>query len=113
MDGAAQNHILNSGILIQEVFHVLINANNGKAVGSDLILVEVLCNDPAFEFLVCFFQKCFPSGIIPTEWSKGLTKSIPKSTCGDPRDPLMYRGITLTSCVYKIFCGVLNNRLQS
>ena len=25
----------------------------------------------------------------------------------------MYRGITLTSCVYKIFCGVLNNRLQS
>ena len=102
MDGAAQNHILNSDILTQEVFHVLINANKGKAVGSDLIPVEVLCNDPALQFLVCFFQKCFTSGIIPTEWSKGLIKPIPKSTCGDPRDPLMYRGITLTS---KYFVG--------
>jgi hypothetical protein len=109
----AESNILNSDITVYEVHNVLLNAKKGKAVGSDKIPVEVLCNDLALEFLVCLFQKCFTTGLIPSEWSNGLISPIPKSSTSDPRDPLMYRGITLTSCVYKLFCGVLNNRLQS
>ena len=31
----------------------------------------------------------------------------------DRRDPLNYRGITLASSVYKLYCIVLNNRLSN
>jgi len=36
---------------------------------------------------------------------------IPKSSTSDPRDALLYRGITLAPTSYKIYCGVLNSRL--
>ena len=29
----------------------------------------------------------------------------------DKRDPLCYRGITVTSALYKLYCVILNNRL--
>ena len=43
---------------------------------------------------------------------KGLINSIPKSSTDDTRDPLSYRGITLTSAKYKLFPSILNTRLS-
>ena len=34
-----------------------------------------------------------------------------KSSNVDRRDPLSYRGITITSALYKLYCVILNNRL--
>ena len=42
----------------------------------------------------------------------GIINPIPKSSTMDPRDPLSYRGITLASAMYKIYCAVLNKRLS-
>ena len=37
---------------------------------------------------------------------------IPKANTADPRDPLPYRGITLAPATYKLYCSVLNERLD-
>ena len=37
---------------------------------------------------------------------------VKKSSTNDPSDPLSYRGITITSSVYKLYCNALNSRLS-
>ncbi|XP_053391650.1 uncharacterized protein LOC128554398 [Mercenaria mercenaria] len=58
-------------------------------------------------------NSCFMLGLIPESWSHGIINPIPKSSTADRRDPLSYRGITLTSVVYKIYCNILNRRLSA
>ena len=50
---------------------------------------------------------------MPSEWGKCIINPIPKSSTTDPRDPMSYRGITLVSAMYKIYCSVINSRLAS
>ena len=57
------------------------------------------------------FNKCFISGVVPDVWNKGIIQPIPKSSTTDIRDQLNYRGITITSIVYKMYCSILNRRL--
>ena len=45
-------------------------------------------------------------------WSKTVINPIPKSSTLDPRDPLSYRGISLASAVYKVYCRIINKRLN-
>jgi hypothetical protein len=49
--------------------------------------------------------------VIPTCWTKGVIKPIFKKK-GDRSNPENYRGITLLSCVGKLFTAVLNRRLE-
>ena len=42
---------------------------------------------------------------------KGVIHPIPKSSTVDKRDPLSYRGITVTSSLHKVYCVILSNRL--
>ena len=44
-------------------------------------------------------------------WKYGIINPIPKAGNQDARVPLNYRGITLTSAVYKLFCCIINNRI--
>ena len=68
-----------------------------KAVGIDDLPAEVLKCDNLLDALRALFNKCFATGITPTAWKQGIINPIPKSTTADRRDPLNYRGITLTS----------------
>ena len=83
-----------------------------KLHGVDKLPVEVLCNNLTSEFLHSLFHVCFSNGLVPGVWCRGLVTPIPKSN-SNPLDPLIYRGITITSCVYKLFCSVLLSRLNS
>jgi hypothetical protein len=51
----------------------------------------------------------FDQGIFPTCWSEGII--FPSFKKGDANDTNNYRGITLVSCLSKIFSSVLNDRL--
>ena len=75
--------------------------------------MEILKCDNLLDTLLALFNKCFTTGTISTAWKQGIINPIPKSTTTDRRDPLNYRGITLTSSVYKLYCIVLNNRLSN
>ena len=103
---------INDDITRSQVSNALKMAKQGKATGTDKLPVEVLCNPTCTRFLHIFFQKCFKNALVPNDWTKGIINPIPTANVTDSRDPLQYRAITLTSCVYKVFCRILYGRLQ-
>ena len=98
----------NENITLFVVKKAIDGAKKGKACGIDAIPIEV-------SFLTCStgFNVCFDKGIVPSSWSKCIIKPIPKSSTADPRDPLSYRGISLASSIYILYCSILNSRLSS
>lgn len=61
---------------------------------------------PTLELL---FNKVLETGMIPKAWSNGMIIPILKK--GNTKDPNNYRGITLLSCIGKLFTSLINNRL--
>ncbi len=85
---------------------------NGKAPGEDGVFLEMfkVDEDRLPLVLVKLFNKIKESGMLPSEWKKGVIVKIPKkgdlSNCGN------WRGITLSPTALKIFCKVLLNRME-
>ena len=84
---------------------------NNKAVGLDNLPYEIFKNKKSEELLTLLFRKIFESGLTPSSWNLALIKPIPKNSMTDPRIPVEYRGISLLSTVYKLYTGILNNRI--
>ena len=55
------------------------------------------------------FNAVLSSGTMPQTWCGGLITPIFKS--GTKNDPSNYRGICISSCLGKLFCSILNQRL--
>ena len=53
--------------------------------------------------LLTLFNKCFNSGRMPE------INPVIKYGNKDHRDPNNYRGITITSAAYKLYCFIINN----
>ena len=62
--------------------------------------------------IVDFFNIVLDSGIVPSEWCVGVIIPIFKNK-GENTNPDNYRGITLLSCLGKLFTSVLNNRISN
>ena len=56
------------------------------------------------------FNKVLNTGEIPNKWITGIIIPIYKGK-GSELDPSNYRGITLLSCMGKLFTHILNERL--
>ena len=107
LDGAG----LNNEISLLEVQQAIFKAKADKAPGWDAIPAKVIKNEACIKYLTSLFQTCFMSGIIPSQWLCSIIQPIPKHG-EDPSDPLTgYRGIALTSAIYKVYCDILNIRL--
>ena len=87
---------------------------NNKACGIDNVINEFIKNCPViiYDILEMLFNIILHTGIIPKAWSISLIQPIYKGK-GSANDPDNYRGISLISCVAKIFTAVINNRLTS
>ena len=105
-------YMLNRDISFNEVRQAARKLRKGKSTGYDEIPAEVLCFDSSLSFLHRFFRICFRSCVVPKQWGVGIINPIQKANCTDSRDPAGYRGITLTSAVYKLYCAILNERLN-
>ena len=57
------------------------------------------------------FNIILDTGILPDSWTLGIIKPIYKNK-GNQQDPDSYRGITIFSCIGKLFTAVINNRLN-
>lgn len=103
---------LNTWITVEEIRYALVKAGKGKALGNDRVPMEVLNNNTCVLYLSKLFNTCFDTGVVPSAWLYGIITPIPKNIKDDPREPLNYRGITVTSSVYKLYCSILYNRLM-
>jgi len=85
----------------------------GKSAGLDLISNEIIkfsgiCTCKSITKL---FNLILDSGKYPSNWRKSFIILIHKS--GDKLNINNYRGISLQSCIAKLFSAVLNSRLVS
>ena len=105
------NLAINGIISVEEVQKVVAKLKVKKATGYDSIPNEVIkCEE--IRFLLCkLFNACFQNSSVPTMWGKSIIKPIPKGSDKDPYLPLSYRGISLISCIAKVYAAVLNNRV--
>ena len=107
------NVSINGVITFHEIDKVISRLKAKKAVGLDLIPNEVLKFPDVKNALLSFFNKCFSLSIVPSIWLKAIIVPVPKSSTKDPCIPLNYRGISLLSCIYKVYSGILNNRINN
>ena len=105
------SEVLYKYISSKEILSACKTLCNGKSSGSDSILNEML-KYGAFYILPCFeklFNFVLNTGEYPSSWSDGVI--IPLFKSGNPDDPNNYRGITITSCLAKLFNSILNRKL--
>ena len=86
---------------------------NNKASGIDNIINEYLknCPDSVILLIIKLFNLILKTGIIPSDWCKGLIQPIFKNK--GSINAVNYRGITLLCCLGKLFTYVLNYRLSN
>ena len=106
------NESLNVPFTIEEICKHIKKLKNNKTPGIDNILNEFLknCPDEALPAIVKLFNIILESGKVPLEWSVGIIKPLYKNK-GDINDVNNYRGITLLSCLGKLFTSIINTRL--
>lgn len=85
---------------------------HNKAEGIDGIINEYI---KSTKHIMCplyvkLFNKVLDTGVIPEDWLIGVIVPFYKNT-GDTKDVNNYRGITLLSCLGKLFTTMLNVRL--
>ena len=88
--------------------------NNEKACGEDNIIHEMIraFSEDHSHMLTQIFNVVLLSGHIPHDWLVGIIKAIYKNK-GDINDPDNYRGITLLSCLGKLFASIINESLTA
>ena len=105
--------ILNRPITDDEVKKCISKLKNNKSAGIDGILNEHIksTQDIMNPLYVLLFNKILDTGVFPAEWLVGVIVPLYKNK-GDVHDPNNYRGITLLSCIGKLFTSILNERLK-
>ena len=85
----------------------------GKACGDDQIPAEFIkYGGPCMRTtLLKIFKLCYDKESYPSQWLKGIIKPIHKS--GSKYNLDNYRGITLTSIVYKLYASILEGDLMA
>ena len=98
---------------MMKLFKAVSTLKNGKACGIDLITNEMLkaSSSLLLPALNKLFNMILVSGHYPSVWSSSWLKPLHKG--GDCTDPNRYRGISIMSCMGKLFCSILNHRLVS
>ena len=109
---ANDEYAYNAPFLLDELDKVCRLLKNSKAAGPDMIPNEVLKQDGIRSLLLEFVNMCFVENILLSVWRTSIITPIPKSASKDPCVPLNYRGISLLSCLYKVYTSLLNQRLS-
>ena len=87
--------------------------NRNKSPGKDLVLNEYIFNASykVRYVMLLLFNNILSSEYFPSHWSVGSIVPIFKK--GDKKDVNNYRGITLLSCMGKLFTRIINKRIDT
>ena len=105
--------ILDSPFTIEEISKGIRELKLRKASGNDSISNEMIIADAPtiLPFLVSFLNEILKSHYYPENWCKGIITPIHKQ--GEIDNPDNYRGITINSCLSKLFNLLLTKRLTT
>lgn len=106
-----KNSELDNPITIKEIKQIVHTLKNNKSPGPDQITNEMIKFGKGVLLgpLAKLFNLILDTQSYPSQWSKGYLVSIPKA--GDKTLPENGRGLTLLSCLSKLFTKLINNRL--
>ena len=106
------DEILNNDFTIIEIHKLINKLKNCKSSGIDNIINEFLKYSPNNykTLLVKLFNVILRTGIIPSDWCTSFISPIYKNK-GQKNDPNNYRGISIISCLGKLFTALINERL--
>ena len=96
---------------LMKLLNVIIILKNNKAFGPEQVPNEILKTINLI-FYYTNISRCFKNTCTPSVWLKSIITPIPKNAMNDPNLPLSYRGISLLSCIGKVYSSLLNNRLS-
>ena len=84
-----------------------------KSAGNDGINSDFYKNtrNEIIPILHTLFNAVFNSGCLPKSWDESIICPIHKS--GSKNDPGHFRGISLTTAMYKLFSTIINKRLYN
>ena len=105
------NPLFNDHVTTDEMLKLVRTLKNNKSSGNDQVLNEFLKYSPPkiIDMIVGLFNVKLDTGIFPEQWSVGIIKPLYKNT-GAKDNPNNYRGITILSCLGKLFSIFLNSR---
>lgn len=105
--------ILDKDISKNELIEASRKLKNNKACGFDNITNEMIkCSIEIMSTcLIKLFNHILHSEKYPASWSKGYINPIYKRK-GDKSEPCNYRGITISSCLGKLFTYIINSRFN-
>ena len=103
--------ILDKELTMAELFNCIKKLKNGKASGCDAVSNEIIkASYHVIAPVLCtIFNKLLGLQRYPVQWATGLIMPLHKA--GDLNDPNNFRGITINSCLSKLFTIILNERL--
>ena len=104
---------LDAVITNSEILKAVSSLKNKKASGHDGITNEIIKTSMP-ELVQCYkhlFNLILVNGQFPDCLRNNLIKPLHKG--GDLKDPSNYRGIAMSSCLSKLFCKILDSRLQA
>ncbi len=106
--------VLNCLFTNDEIKKCIIKLKNGKSGGADEILNEHIKStiDIMMPVYIKLFNKVLSTGEVPEDWLVVLIVPIFKQK-GSKTDCNNYSGITLLSCLGKLFTSTLNERLYT
>lgn len=112
-DSVNENILSDIHINLDIIKDAISSSKNNKSPGTDMITNEILKNggECLDKSILSLFNRIICLEKIPSEWNKGIIVPIFKK--GDRRDLNNYRGISLTSCVSKIFNRIIANTISS
>ena len=94
-------------IIMGEVQWVLHRVRKDE-VGADMMMAECLA-----DVWLNLFQVCWEYSIVPSVWKESTLIPVPKKQARGVCKVDYFRGISLSSIMYKVMCMILNMRLST
>jgi len=112
--GNDQDSLLNEIITREEVKQALDGLKQRAAPGRDGLTAEMVSSEGLKVFWWELFNWCWRSGMIPSEWRRGIIVPVPKKRSRGTGVCVTddFRGISLTSLAYKAMCAIVQVRLE-
>ncbi|VDI31966.1 Hypothetical predicted protein [Mytilus galloprovincialis] len=106
-----QNEYLNRNITLDEIHDIVMHSKSKSASGFDEIPYIVLKFPIVIETILKLFQLILDTSLIPSIWRKSVICPILKDPSSDARMPMNYRGVSLLSCISKLYSAFMNKRI--